>query len=401
MKISNSARFLLISLLLSAILCSAAYGPFFPVSAQNDAREKVRKVLTGGAGFSSEDLQELEKGNVVVRQIDAEDPGEVAFCGAVKVEAPRDMVYDAFRRAIELQEKEIAYSRGIFSKPPVTRDLTRLDVGDSEIRGLSDCKVGDCDWSLSDKLIEKVAAEIDWSAPGSAKKADELIKKILVDYTAEYMNKGDAALMTYMDDPEPLSLQEEQRLLLGRLLWIGDFAPEFREYLEKFPAKKLEGVDDLVYWSNVRVGLKPVIIETHTIFYKKEDAGIPQGFIISKQIYANHYFHSSLALTGFISFPKDGGKFDTYVFFVSHSRAGALTGTLGQLARGAVDGEAENKLTDALEDTKRFTRYALEGREEAEMVSRRGFLATIFGRFFYFWLILAGLAVYWFARRRK
>lgn len=393
------------ALLCAGLVTALVYISARDVLAQDQTLEKMRKVLTEGAGFTAEDLKSLEKGEIVVKELEPQDEREVAFSGAVRIEAPRDIVFEAFRRAIEKQEKEIATERGSFSSPPDLKDLSALTITSAEINNLRTCKVGECEWSFSEDEIGRLAEEIDWSSSGSREEATELVKKILVEYTADYLKGGDSALMVYRDDPEPLSLQDEHRSLLDGLLWIDDFAPEFKDYLRSFPSGKLDGVDGFVSWSNVRIGFKPVIVATHTIFYKKIVGDVPQAFIISKQIYANHYFHSSLALTAITSLPKKGGGFNTYVFFVNHSRAGALTGTMGQLARVAVDGEAENKLTGALADTKRFTAYALGGQKEAELAASSGFFGRIFSGYSYIWLIVIGVVaaagIYFLTRKPK
>ena len=81
-----------------------------------------------------------------------------------------------------------------------------------------------------------------------------------------------------MTIPNRSVLSDEQISLLDGLLWINDFAPEFKEYVQEFPEGKLDGIEDLATWEKVQVGFKTVIINTHTILYKKEDdSGIPQG----------------------------------------------------------------------------------------------------------------------------
>lgn len=293
------------------------------VIAQKPTFEKVKKVLTDGAGFTSADLASLEKGEIIVKELASATDGEVAFCGAIKLNAPRDTVFAAFRRAIEKQRKEISEQRGIFKKPPTLLDLKKLTIEKSDIGSLKDCKVGDCSWSLSSKMIERLNM-IDWTSENSYIKAEKLIRQIMVDNATRYLENGDSALMNYNDDPEPLVLAEEQKSLLDGLLWIEDFAPEFKEFVRDYPKKELENVEELTTWEKVGVGFKSVIINSHTMLYKNDDnAEIPQGLSLSKQIYANHYFHSSMSLTGIISFPQANEKFDTYVFFVSHSRAGS------------------------------------------------------------------------------
>ncbi len=96
-------RFLKIFILfsLSAIFLFTASVIF----AQKPTFEQVKKVLTDGAGFFPNDLAELEKGKIIVKELKAKSDGEVAFCGAIKLDAPRDVVFAAFRRAVEKQRR--------------------------------------------------------------------------------------------------------------------------------------------------------------------------------------------------------------------------------------------------------------------------------------------------------
>lgn len=366
---------------------------------QNPAVEKVQNVLKNGAGFTGDDLARLEKGEIIVKQLETKNSGEVAFCGVLKLQASRDVVFSAFRRAVEKQRQEVSEENGLFRNPPVTADLAKLSIDKSDIRGLEDCKIGDCSWSLSTDLINRMAKEIDWSAADANEKAAELVKQFMVENLSNYLQKGDGALMEYNDDPEPMSLADEQKSLLDEMFWINDFAPEFKDYLQNFPNGKLDNIEDLATWEKVAVGFKSVIINTHGIFYKKDDGDSSQGLILSKQVYANHYFHSSMSLTGIVSLPKPDKTFETYLFFDSHSRAGALTGTMGKLARTAVDGEAENKLTAVLKDTKRFTSYNNEAIQDEP---RAGFFKRLVtNKYFIFTIILALVValIVWFTRK--
>lgn len=366
---------------------------------QHSTVEKVKNVLKNGAGFTDDDLARLEKGEIIVKPLETKNSGEVAFCGVLKLQASRDVVFSAFRRAVEKQRQEVSEGNGLFRKPPTAADLAKLSIDKSDIKNLEDCKDGDCSWSLSTDMINRVAKEIDWSASNADEKAADLVKQFMVENLSNYLQKGDGALMEYNDDPEPMSLANEQKSLLDEMLWIDDFAPEFKSYLQNFPNGKLDNIEDLATWEKVAVGFKSVIINTHGIFYKKDDGDIQQGLILSKQIYANHYFHSSMSLTGIVSFPKSDKTFETYLFFDSHSRAGALTGTMGKLARTAVDGEAENKLTAVLKDTKRFTSYNNETTQEEP---RAGFFKRLItNKYFIFTiiLILVVTLIVWFTRK--
>ena len=369
------------------------------IHGQTPTVEKVQNVLKDKAGFTADDLGRLEKGEIIVKRLETKNSGEVAFCGALKLQASRDVVYSAFRRAIEKQRQAVSKDNGIFRNPPVAADLAKLSIDKSDIRSLKNCKVGDCNWSLSSDLIKRLANEIDWSASDADEKASDLVKQFMVENLSNYLQKGDGALMEYNDDPEPMSLANEQKSLLDGMLWLNDFAPEFKDYLQNFPNGKLDAVEDLATWEKVPVAFKTVIINTHGIFYKKDEGDIQQGLILSKQIYANHYFHSSMSLTGVISFLKPDQTFETYLFFDSHSRSGALTGTMGKLAKSAVDGEAESKLTAVLKDTKRFTSYQNEA-PQAE--PEDGFFKRLVtSKYFIFTIILALVValIAWFTRK--
>lgn len=346
-------------------------------SGQKPTVEKVKKVLTEDAGFSSSDLESLEKGNVIVKELDPNAEGEVAFVGSIKLDAPRDVVFSAFRRAVERQRAKLSKERGFFNKPAEVKDLTKLKIKNSAIRSLKNCKPRDCSWSLSSDYINRFKDDFDWDAADAEENATKLFKEIMVEHLNGYLEKGNGALMDYNDDPEPMSLSGEQESLLEGLIWINDFAPEFKEYLKEFPNGKLAGVEDLATWEKVTVAFKQVIINSHGIFYKKDDDEIPQGLIISKQVYANHFFHSSLSLTGIISFPKADDKFESYLLFVNHTRSGALTGTTGKLLSAAVDGEAENNLTTVLKDTRKYTAFELGNEDEPEFEEESGLLVRV------------------------
>jgi cytochrome c biogenesis protein ResB len=77
---------------------------------------------------------------------------------------------------------------------------------------------------------------------------------------------------------------------------------------------------------------------------------------------------------------------------------------MGKLARVAVDGEAENKLTEVLKDTKKYTAYGLNNEQEVEVVSESGIFQRIFINIYCIGiiglLIVVGLAI-WFTRRNS
>lgn len=75
---------------------------------------------------------------------------------------------------------------------------------------------------------------------------------------------------------------------------------------------------------------------------------------------------------------------------------------MGQLARAAVDGEAENKLTAVLKDTKRFIAYEAGDKEAVESEPEAGIVKRIVTNKYFIFIIVLGLVialVLWFTRK--
>jgi hypothetical protein len=125
---------------------------------------------------------------------------------------------------------------------------------------------------------------------------------------------------------------------------------------------------------------------------------------VSKQLYANHYFDSSLALTVVINVPLSGKTFDSYLLYTNRSRADALAGSFSRLKRNLVEGQAVTNLRGLLLQT----RLNLEtgSMNQAGVPGRSGkakILEWLFGgtRLFWWLIILSVLAVWFGLRRRK
>lgn len=68
-------------------------------------------------------------------------------------------------------------------------------------------------------------------------------------------------------------------------------------------------MENNINWTKINFGLKPVTILTHVATYTRRPSGVPQILVVSKQLYANHYFDSALALTALINIPTTGHDF--------------------------------------------------------------------------------------------
>src|SRR5204863_1833137 len=125
----------------------------------------------------------------------------------------------------------------------------------------------------------------------------QLFKSMLLDYVRDYRARGDAALIEYNDKQNDVRVVDEQQALSRTPGYLNDVLATVS------PRKRseLRPLEELIVWSKIKFGLKPVIAIDHITIYKRDREFGPQVLAVSKQIYANHYFNSSLALTGFVT----------------------------------------------------------------------------------------------------
>ncbi len=195
---------------------------------------------------------------------------------------------------------------------------------------------------LSAQMIERFRKEIDWNAPDYAVQATNLFRQMLVDYVRDYRTRGDAALIEYNDKRDSVSLAAEQRALASASGYVNDILNAERS--------QLEVVEDAIVWSKIKFGLKPVLAVNHITIYRRAHEVGPQVLITAKQIYANHYFNGSLALTAFVK-TSDASPV-AYLVYENRSRADGLEGPFGKLKRGVVEKKAVEGLRTILEHSR-------------------------------------------------
>lgn len=313
--------------------------------------EEMRRYLETQAMFEAGDFSKMDGGKMAVKSLPVEDKNEVAACGVIRVNAAPDAVFRAFQEYLSRQDGSSAAESGSFGAAPHAADLQKLTLGKKDIEDLKNCRVGDCNLRLSAAMIERFQTEIDWCAADYPQRATELFRRIIAEYARDYLARGDAALLEYADKPKIVSLRKEYAALLAELSWLNDAAPEFFKYLRDFPNSEPPNVSKSIGWSKVKFGLKPVFIITQTITYKfAENDGATQILSVTKQIYANHYFDSSIGLTALIQSPKTA---DSYLLYVNHSRSSSLN----KFTRGIVKREGVEQLETLLQTTKSIAEF--------------------------------------------
>jgi len=101
-----------------------------------------------------------------------------------------------------------------------------------------------------------------------------------------------------------------------------------------------------VYWSKEKFGIQPVVSMTHVTIYPRRHGSANEVLIASKQLYASHYFESSLAFTMMI--PREGGD-GCYLLYLNRSRTDTLRGFLSGITRLFISGRVRDGAAKSLQ----------------------------------------------------
>jgi hypothetical protein len=259
------------------------------------ARVFLRKVV----GFTD---AAVETGQVVTKQLPATDKPEIAAFGAVRLRGDPTAFLRQARDVGTARRSASILETGRFTRPPRVEDLAGLTLDEGDFDSARECKPGDCGIKLARSAMERIRREIDWKAADARSRASGLMKNMLVEYTAAYMQGGTAAMATYVDKDRPLEAPAEFRKLLAASPYLVEYVPALHQYVEAFPKASLAGAEDLFYWTKDKFAPKPTISVYHvTIWNDPENADV--AVIASKQIYASHYFQAGLDLLAVVSAP--------------------------------------------------------------------------------------------------
>ena len=304
-----------------------------PALAQLPAGEPDR-FLSKYINLDAKQIAQAKSGVVVTKTLSTSDPDEVALFGIVSIDAPRAQVT---RRIADLQTFLRAPGRsafGIFSDPAAVSDLAGTSADASDVEALKKCRPGDCDVKIPGQTIEEFSRSIDFSSPQATLQVNALARQRVVQYVNEYRRGGTAAMLHYGDQQTERSAADAFAELLAESPYLFDYVPEFRKYLESYPAGSLAGTTDAIYWSMDRLpSLRPIFGITHLTTWSP--AGAPLTLISAKQLYASHYFLGAFTLTTVLDRPEapNGGVYWIVVqrLHFDHLPSGGLLNIRGRV----------------------------------------------------------------------
>jgi hypothetical protein len=311
------------------------------VSAEIPAAPELQAFLRKELAFTPSELSALDAGQTIVRLPKTAETREVAAFAVMRLNVPREFFLHKMRDIANFKKSENVLQIGRFSDPPRLEDLAGLTLDTYEIDTIRRCRPRKCDFKLSGAFIERFRKEVNWSSPGYQDRASTLMREMMLEYVRGYLSGGNPALGEYNDKSYKLNLADELQTLLQPASYTYGYSPEFQKYLSEFPQARPAHVENFVYWSKEKFGLKPVISITHISAHKVSPVEGADVVIASKGIYANHYFEASLGLTAFVHSAVSNQP-RTYLIYINRSKADALRGMFAGFKRSLISGSLRN-----------------------------------------------------------
>jgi hypothetical protein len=295
---------------------------------------------------SDADLRRLERGGVITKTLDAPDGREVTSFGVIRVTCTADVFAARLRDIERFKASEYVIQIGRFQASPSLQDVATLALDPGDREAMRGCKPGSCGLRLPADVMHRFRTTIPWGTPAEATAAAAAMQQFLVDEARTYVTAGSSALADYADRAGTTPRAAAFKLLLRPSTFQAEYQPELFRYLEEFPRAQGEGSDSFLYWSREKFGLKPTISISHAVLQRRD------GVVVfgSKQVFASHYFESSLGMALFV--PVAGAPHG-YVTYLNRSRVDTLRGLLAPLARVVAARRARDGLERMLIDVKR------------------------------------------------
>ncbi len=123
--------------------------------------------------------------------------------------------------------------------------------------------------------------------------------------------------------------------------------PELKRYLLEYPKATLPGLSTFFYWQEASFGLKRTIHLSHVAIVERPQETV----VMSKMLYATHYFWSALDLRVLVPDPARGTGF--WFVTASRSRLDGLSGFTGFFVRRRVRSQVQEGAMKILMTTKR------------------------------------------------
>ncbi|PYP20740.1 MAG: hypothetical protein DMD54_00425 [Gemmatimonadetes bacterium] len=326
--------------------CAALLGCGAALSSAVHAQQPPAELTTflqQRIGLDRAQLASIERGDAIVKILDTENKRDVAVFGIIAVDVPRES-YVARLQDLPSSLRTPTRARfGIFHVPATAADVESATVAAQDVADVKHCRPGDCKIKMPATDMQRLHAEIDWSAADAGNQLDAYVRRRLVEYVTDYRTRGDSAMLVY-DDRGGVHASDAFAALLTQSPYVYQDIPSLRQYLAEYPHAPLDGARELLFWADDSMsGVRPILSVTHMVVYTPPElSGVT--VVASKQIFANHFFEGAFDLMAIIDRASTGAKPGSYLVLLRRCRfdnlptapinmRGKLVGKLGDQMR--------------------------------------------------------------------
>jgi len=325
------------SLRCALLLCIPAVAP---LPGQQTPAPLVR-FLRQSIGLDTAQVAAVERGVAVVKVLGTKNQRDVAVFGIITMDVPRATYIGHLQDFPSSLRTPTRARFGIFSDPATAADVQDLVVDPQDVPEVKDCHPNDCKIKLPATAMKRLHEEIDWSAADPHAQVNAYARQRLVEYVNDYRTRGDTAMVVY-DNRGNVRASSAFAALLSESPYVYEYIPSFHNYLATYPRGKLDGLREVLFWSEDRLPrLKPILSVTHLAVYAPPE--LPMMTVVAgKQIYANHYFEAGLDLTTVVDRPTAANS-GIYLMLLRRSRFDDLPTGLFNI-RGKVIGKLRDQM---------------------------------------------------------
>ena len=149
-------------------------------------RETLRRYLTDQIGYSDRDWRDVLDGRAVAKNLETPEAVDVSIFGAVRVRGRARDLAEQMREIDVLERKLNVIGVGKFNDPPRLSDLDALELLESDVDDLRNCRAGDCELQLSENAMARFAALVDWDSADAPAQATRIYREMIFDTLRTY-----------------------------------------------------------------------------------------------------------------------------------------------------------------------------------------------------------------------
>lgn len=313
---------------------------------------EMRQGLEREFHFTAEDIAKVESGQAIAKMAATGKPDDIRMAGVVLIKTTPAEYLKAFRDIEHFARSRDVVQTHRFSSPPVESDLTGLYTPDLKKEILA-CHPGHCSYKIPADEMLAIQQGVDWNAPDANDRALALVHQRIIKYVNRYREMGDAGLAVYYDSDSPYSVADGLHSLIGSESQLSQFVPELLNYASAYPNGRPPNTEDFLYWQEAAFGLKHVFRTEHVIIQKlTRQPGDPRYAIISKMLFATHYFRAAIEFQ--YVHPVRTANGETAIFLLSAQRSyvDGMTGVKGAIIRKVAETRSPARLAENLQQAK-------------------------------------------------